>query len=129
MSAVRTVSAFQRDATPMLFQKGETIFKAGEVGETMYGVIRGEVELWVQDQLVEVIHQGDVFGEGALVQPSQVRASSAIARTDCELASLDQSRFLFAVQNTPMFAIEIMRSFSSRLRRLKQVAASGQAPR
>jgi CRP/FNR family transcriptional regulator, cyclic AMP receptor protein len=61
-----------------------------------------------------------VFGEGVLVHPSKMRASTAIARTNCTLACLDEKRFLFAIQNTPMFAVEIMRSFSERLRRLKQ---------
>ena len=120
MSALATVSAFQKDVEPHSYEAGEVIFKAGDIGDVMYGVIEGEVELWVNGVVAEVISAGDVFGEGALVQPSHVRASHAIAKTSCKLASLDQDRFLFAIQNTPMFAIELMRSFSTRLRRMKQ---------
>jgi CRP/FNR family transcriptional regulator, cyclic AMP receptor protein len=123
LAAIGTVNAFQRDADPTAYQAGDIIFKAGEKGSVMYGVLEGEVELVVGDKVVEVIPEGEVFGEGALVQPSHVRASTAIARTDCKLAVLTQDRFLFAVQNTPMFAIELMRSFSSRLRRLKELSA------
>ncbi len=86
----------------------------------MYGILEGEVDLVVDGTVVETLQQDDIFGEGALVQASQMRASTAIARTDCVLASLDRRRFLFAVQETPMFALEVMQSFSSRLRRLKQ---------
>ncbi len=124
MSAVATVSAFQKDVEPLTYSAGDLIFKAGEVGEVMYGIVEGEVELQVNGVVVEVIRQGDVFGEGALVQPTYVRASNAIARTDCTLAVLDKNRFLFAIQNTPMFAIELMRSFSDRLRRMKQEMAT-----
>ncbi len=120
MSAITTVSVFQKDAKPRTYQAGEIIFEEGEIGTAMFGVIQGSVELWVNNKRVETIEEGDVFGEGALVQPSSNRASRAIAKTDCQLAVLTKDRFMFALQNTPMFAIELMRSFSSRLRRLKQ---------
>lgn len=123
MSAVNTVSAFQKGDEPRHYNAGEIIFGAGDVGDTMYGIVQGEVELQVKGVVVEVIREGDVFGEGALVQPSHVRASNAIAKTDCKLAVLDRDRFMFAIQNTPMFAIELMRSFSSRLRQLKRDVA------
>lgn len=120
MSAVTTVSVFQKGTEPKQFLAGDIIFEAGEIGKEMFGVVSGSVELWVNGKLVETIEAGDVFGEGALVQPSSIRASRAIARTDCQLAVLTKDRFLFAIQNTPMFAIELMRSFSSRLRRMKE---------
>ena len=44
-----------------------------------------------------------------------------IYETDCKLAFLDRKHFLFAVQQTPMFALEVMRSYSDRHRRLKKV--------
>lgn len=118
----RTVSIFHKEDAPLFKKVGETIFKEGETGEVMYGLLTGEVDLVVKDKVVETIHAGDVFGEGALVQPSGVRASTAVARTDCSLVYLNQERFLFAIQNTPMFAIEVMRSFSDRLRHFKRLS-------
>ena len=115
----RTVTIFQKQPNPILVPKGQTIFTEGELGEVMYGVIEGEVELVVNGKVVERIGKGDIFGEGALVHESRVRGSTAIATTDCTLASLDQQRFLFAIQTTPMFAVEVMRSYSERLRHLK----------
>ncbi|WP_327331716.1 cyclic nucleotide-binding domain-containing protein [Calothrix rhizosoleniae] len=85
----------------------------------MYGVIEGEVDIWINDKMVETIKTGDVFGEGALVHENHQRASTALAKTNCLLGFLDREHFLFAVQQTPMFAIEVMRSYSDRLRRLK----------
>jgi CRP-like cAMP-binding protein len=38
-----------------------------------------------------------------------------------EIAIVDQERFLFAVQETPMFALEVMRSYSDRFRCLKMM--------
>jgi CRP/FNR family transcriptional regulator, cyclic AMP receptor protein len=120
LEPARTVSIFQKAPNHLVFSTGDVIFEIGQTGEVMYGVIEGTVDLVVNGKVVETIQVGDVFGEGALVHPSKVRASTAIAKTDCTLASLDERRFLFAIQTTPMFAVEIMRSFSERLRRLKQ---------
>ncbi len=40
-----------------------------------------------------------------------------VARTDCKLVPIDQKRFQFLVQQTPYFAIEVMRVLVERLRR------------
>lgn len=99
---------------------GDVIFKSGEKGEKMFALMKGEVELWLNDQVVETIHEHDVFGEGALVQLEHNRITTAIAKTDCQLAELNRERFLFLLQETPLFALEIVRSLSSRLRKIKQ---------
>ncbi len=127
LEPARTVTIFQKEPKKLHFAPGDVIFQIGEPGDFMYGVIEGSVNLVVNDKVVETILQGDVFGEGVFVHPSRVRASTAIAQTDCSLACLDEKRFLFAIQNTPMFAIEIMRSFSARLRRLKQQVSHEQS--
>ncbi len=119
LQPVKTVELYQKPPSPKTYGAGEVIFKIGELGELMYGVIEGEVDIWINDKVVETIKTGDVFGEGALVHENHQRASTAIAKTNCLLGFLDREHFLFAVQQTPMFAIEVMRSYSDRLRRLK----------
>lgn len=119
LEPVRTIAIFQKQPFPQNFLAGEIIFSQGEPGEVVYGILEGEVEMFVNGKLVETIARGDIFGEGALVHPDRSRASTAVAKTDCQLAFLDRERFLFAVQQTPMFALEVMRSYSDRLRRLK----------
>ena len=104
------------------FGAGDTIFEVGASGDCMYGVIQGEVDLWVNGRVFETISTGDVFGEGALVQIPHVRASTAVAKTDCRLALVDEAHFKFLVQETPLFALEVIRSLSSRLRAAKAAA-------
>jgi len=116
-----TVKIYQKEPELLTFSPGEVIFKQGETGNLMYGVVEGEVELFINGKVVETIKQGDVFGEGALVHDSHNRATTAVAKTNCKLAYLDRERFLFAVQETPFFALEVMRSYSERMRRLKQM--------
>ncbi len=119
LEPIKTVELYQRPPSPKTFKRGEVIFTEGEIGEVIYGIIKGEVELWVNGKFVETIKQGDIFGEGALVHLDHKRDETAIAKTDSLLAFLDRPHFLFAVDQTPMFALEVMRSYSDRLRRLK----------
>ena len=106
------------------FQAGEVIFADGTEGELMYGILSGEVEMYIKEQLIETLEKGDVFGVGSLLHPDKLRESTAIAKTDCKLACLNQPQFLFAVQETPMFAVKVLRSYSDRFRKLKKIFTS-----
>ncbi|PSB17202.1 cyclic nucleotide-binding domain-containing protein [Phormidesmis priestleyi ULC007] len=117
LDPVRTLIIFQRQPDPQSFSAGQAVFKEGEPGDLMYGVLEGEIALSVNGKIVETIVPGGVFGIGALVS-SSVRTYTAIAQTDCKLAFLDEKRFLFVVQETPFFALEVMKSYSERLNRL-----------
>ena len=119
LTAVETVKIYQTHGEPQTLNPGDIIFKEGDTGNIMYGVIEGEVLMQLNGKEIEIIHAGDVFGVGALVHPDQLRTSTAIAKTPCTLGFLDRSHFLFAVQQTPLFALEVMRSYSDRFRRLK----------
>ena len=86
----------------------------------MFGVLEGTVELsWNDDAAHEIIEAGDVFGAGALVTHDHRRYGNARALTDCRVLVMNREKFLFAVQESPMFAIELLGSIDERLRDLK----------
>jgi CRP-like cAMP-binding protein len=43
-----------------------------------------------------------------------------VATEDSEVAVIDERTFLFLVQETPMFALQVMRSMAARIRELDQ---------
>ncbi|MBM5799311.1 MAG: Crp/Fnr family transcriptional regulator [Cyanobacteria bacterium K_DeepCast_35m_m2_023] len=99
---------------------GELIFRSGEAGDCMFGLLEGTVELsWNGDNGHEQIKAGDVFGAGALVTPDHRRYGNAKALTPCKLLVMNREKFLFALQEAPMFAIELLGSIDQRLRQLK----------
>jgi CRP/FNR family transcriptional regulator, cyclic AMP receptor protein len=122
LSPVQTVQVLQNHAEPMHVAAGECIFKEGETGDRMFGLIAGEVEMTLKGHPIEILKAGDVFGIGALVHEDQLRTSTAIAKTDCTIAALDRQHFMFAVQSTPMFALEVIRSYSDRFRNAKEAS-------
>lgn len=101
-------------------EPGTMIFRSGEAGDCMFGLLQGDVELsWNGDQGHERIKAGDVFGAGALVTCTHRRYGNARALTTCRLLVMNREKFLFAVQEAPMFAIELLGSIDKRLRQLK----------
>ncbi len=99
------------------FAAGQIIFSAGESGDVMFVVKEGEVDVLVGNQVVETIGAGGIFGEMALIDRNP-RSASAVAKTDCQLVPIDEARFKFLVQQTPFFAIEVMRVMARRLRQM-----------
>ncbi|MEH2104991.1 Crp/Fnr family transcriptional regulator [Nostoc sp.] len=120
LSPVITVSIFQKQPDPKVFSAGQVIFEEGQSGDNMYGILEGEVDIVVNGKVVETIETGEVFGAGILVGVKN-RNYTAIAKVDTKLGFLDEEGFLFAVQETPMFAIQVMKSYSERLSRLQRM--------
>lgn len=121
LNAADTVKVLQRQTEPKLFADGADIFGVGQPGDVMYGILEGEVDLVVNGKVVDTLQHGSVFGVGALVGVPQ-RGYTAVAKTACKLATLDEQRFLFAVQETPMFALQVMRDYANRIMHLEALA-------
>ena len=118
LEPAQTLCIFQKQPNPKEYSAGQIIFAEGQPADFMYGILAGEIELLVNNKVVETLKIGEVFGTGALINKGK-RDYTAIAKTDCKLAYLDQQRFVFAVQETPMFALEVMQTYSQRLSRLE----------
>lgn len=104
-----------RDKDTVSFAAGQAIFTAGEPGQTMYVVIEGEVEILVESVSVENAGPGAIVGELALIDDDP-RSASAIAKTDCRMVPVDRRQFEYMVQETPHFALAVMKVLADRLR-------------
>jgi CRP/FNR family transcriptional regulator, cyclic AMP receptor protein len=113
-----TVDLFHsEDAELVAFRAGQKIFREGDPGDLMYVVRDGQVDLHVKGQLVDALGPGGVLGEMALIEHAP-RTATATAKTDCTLVPIPEKRFMFMVQQTPHFALQIMRVIAERLRRM-----------
>jgi len=68
-------------------------------------------------KIIYSIGSGGILGEMALID-TQLRSATAVAQTDCKLVPINEKRFVFLVQQTPFFAIEVMRIMAERLRNM-----------
>jgi CRP-like cAMP-binding protein len=98
---------------------GTMIFRTGDPRDAMYAVLEGEVDIFVNGKLVETVVKGGIFGEMALIV-GESRTATAVAKTDVNLVAVDERRFLFLVQQTPNFALHVMRVLTERLRAMDE---------
>ena len=116
MPTIHRVTGLFRNAQDTLrVPAGGVVFREGDKGEEMFGIIEGQIELHTTDRVIAVLGADDVFGEMALVDSSP-RMATAVARSDSVLAVLNKHRFLFLVQETPMFALSVMSAMADRFR-------------
>ncbi len=125
MNALDTMLALSAQGEVQEVAAGETIFRSGDSGDCMFGLLEGTVELtWAEANGKEIIRAGDVFGAGALVTENHQRFGNATAITACRLLVMNREKFLFAVQESPLFAIELLASIDARLRLLRNISPS-----
>lgn len=110
-----------KNAETQTFDEGDTIFEAGSAANCMYIVVEGEIDIKGGEEVYDTISKGELFGEMALID-AQPRSASAVARSWCRLASIDEQQFLYMVQETPFFSLHVMRVIAERLRRMNQQA-------
>lgn len=110
--------ADRHPARPM--QAGEVLFRVGDSGDCLFCVVSGRVRLdWGDSGLSEIIGPGCSFGVGALVDPAHRRYGTATVLEDGELLVMNREEFLLAIQELPMFALEMLHDLDARLRGLK----------
>ncbi len=110
-----------RNATSVSKRAGEVLFDAGSRGTEMYVVRSGEVGIRLGETIVERVGPGGLLGEMALLDNSE-RSASAVALQDSEVIPVDQRHFLFMVQETPFFALQVMRVMAARLRAMNKAS-------
>ena len=108
------LSLFRETDETESYSMGQAIFKEGDLGEFMYVILAGNVEIKLGEKVVETAGPGDLFGEMALID-STGRSATAVAASDCKCAPVDKKRFTFLVQQHPFFALHVMQVLKDRV--------------
>lgn len=103
-------------------EAGKLLFAEGEEGNLMFVLTDGKAEVIVNNRVVETLQHGNIVGEMGLVSPGP-RSASVVALSDCEFVAVDEKRFQYLVQQTPFFAMQVMRVLAERLRAANQLVA------
>lgn len=102
------------------FERGDTIFHQGSVGDVLHLIVRGQVRIYTISQLgqelsVKIFRAGDFFGELALLD-GQPRSASAEAMRPTRTLTLHRDAFRRAVHTVPDIAVMVLEELSARLR-------------
>lgn len=115
-----------------LYAPGEPIVRQGEVGDCMYVVQSGEVEV-VQgtagsEQHLAVLKSGDFFGEMSLFE-HEVRSATVRARGEARVLKVDKRTLMRRMTEDPLLAFNLLQTLSHRIRKLNSDSALREASR
>jgi CRP/FNR family cyclic AMP-dependent transcriptional regulator len=107
------------------FEPGEILFREGEPGDVMFIIIQGEVEIRKRTsaktaRTLITFHEGDIFGEMALIE-KKPRSATAIAVTPCRTLAMNETLLDSMIENNPDFAKKMIRILSERIRKANQI--------
>lgn len=104
-----------------VYQPGEVIFRKGDVGDCMFVIQEGQVEvvgeLEGQEVRLAVNKAGEVIGEMAVFE-HQTHSATVRALGKARVLTIDEKTFLRYVHQDPSLAYQLLKMMSSRIRRL-----------
>ncbi|MED2255786.1 cyclic nucleotide-binding domain-containing protein [Brevibacillus parabrevis] len=117
------LAALAEGTTEVRYRAGETIVHYGETGDAMYGIIAGSVRVEREGRAIAELHQGDVFGEMALLERSP-RSATVTALEDARLVKISDELFYDFCLEDETVITTIIAALAARLRRMTAEAAS-----
>jgi voltage-gated potassium channel len=98
-----------------VFLPGDYIFKKGEIGNCMYFICNGNIDVLSEDEVsvIATLNEGDYFGEIALIK-KLTRTRSVIAKDYCHLCALEKKDFDNLLEKYPKFKKHIYETIKIR---------------
>ena len=105
------------------FAKDTLVFEAGEIGDCIYIIVEGKVEVYIEIEIggklekvfLSNLEKGDYFGEMSLIT-GEPRSASVITLSKCELLRLSKSDFDQLIMNNTSITLSLTHMLSQRLK-------------
>jgi CRP/FNR family transcriptional regulator, cyclic AMP receptor protein len=111
-----------------LYAAGQPIVRQGEMGDCMYVVQSGKVEV-VQatvdggEQRLRILGEGDFFGEMSIFE-HEVRSATVRAWGEARVLKVDKRTLLRRMKEDPTLAFSILETLSRRIRSLSAAVSA-----
>lgn len=110
------------DARRMHYAKGGYILRAGSGTEAMGLVLTGKVlviqeDIWGRRSIMDMLAQGEFFGEPFAASPGSVLNVSVVADSDCEVLMLNINRILSTCPTACAHHTQVVRNLVATLAR------------
>jgi CRP-like cAMP-binding protein len=114
-------AAMAPDTLGKTYTDGQIIVEQGSVGDCMYVIQEGEVEVLVEKQGRQVtlatLGEKELFGEMAIFE-KELRSATVRAIGDVRVITVDKKSFLRRIHEDPSLALRIVETMSRRIREL-----------
>jgi CRP-like cAMP-binding protein len=102
-----------RRARRLAYDGGESIFDAGDAGDSLLVIDRGRVRIAKDDVVLAALGPGDYFGEMSLLT-GEPRSASVRAEAPTEVVLLDRSALAPLLERDPALAESLSRRLAER---------------
>jgi CRP/FNR family cyclic AMP-dependent transcriptional regulator len=110
-----------KGALGKIYADGEAIVRQGKVGDCMYVVQSGRVEVVQSTNLGEqhlaYLETGDFFGEMAVFE-KETRSATVRASGEARALKVDKKTLLRRIKEDPLLAVNLLQTMSHRIRDL-----------
>lgn len=108
---------------PLRYEAGQVVFEEGELGDSLYVIVSGEVEvvqrIGPRAQVIAELSPPEFFGEMSLID-KEYRSATVRAKSEAELLKISSEDLTSFRQQNPagftMIVLNIARVLSARLR-------------
>lgn len=105
-----------RGAPVRTLDAGEPVFFEHQVGEEMFAVVSGRIDIITYGRILESVGPGGIFGEMALIDDGP-RSAAALAFEPSIVHVISRALFQTLVREEPRFALHVMGVLATRVRR------------
>jgi len=101
-------------------KSGDMLYREGEMADKMYVIVNGKLEVNMasgteEEMILNVLHEGEYFGEMGLIMPGGRRTAGARARGEVVLLSISRDQFVDLLHRHPELGNAMVSVLSQRL--------------
>jgi len=125
------LSSILKDTRPVIYQEGYDIIKQGEVGDTFYLLLDGQVDILARDEhgnevLVNQLSRGSYFGEMALMGNKRRNATVRVSKGhSAKLIELSAQEFEGLKDSSEHFKTHVHKAAGKRKKELESTQGPG----
>jgi CRP-like cAMP-binding protein len=109
-----------------IYTDGELIIRQGEIGDCMFVIQEGKVEVVLEENGKEIPlairGEGEFFGEMAIFE-REVRMATVRAKGQARVLTVDKKNFMRRIHEDPSLAFRLVETMSRRIRELSNEVA------
>lgn len=99
----KEIAYFIMMSETLKFSKGETIMSEGDVSDNRaYMIESGSVDVYRQGIHIATLHEGDIFGEMALIT-NEPRSARVVSNASTEVLAFNKDEFLMLYKQSELY--------------------------
>jgi CRP-like cAMP-binding protein len=110
-----------------LYHDGEVIVRQGEMGDAMFVIQEGQLEILLEkdgrETRIRVAGKDELIGEMAVFE-HEARSATVRALGDARVLTVDRKNFLRRINEDPSLAFRLVETMSRRVRELSEEIAT-----